>query len=171
MKRFLVFAGFAASLSVGSVAHAQLGGVFDTSTFSARAGIYLPADQGLRDFNTIWFAAGADLEIPKGLVSGASTVISVDWFTYNGGGRNNVFPVILSQRFYTNHSGQAAYFQVGIGAAFADFGQSDTVFAARGGVGIQMNERFFLEANAYWTERPALSAAATGVAVFGGVRF
>lgn len=170
MKRFLAICGATAVIAAAAIpASAQ--NALNEGQFSARIGLFLPFESALRNPADIWFAAGGDYELNRGLFPNAATVFSVDWYSQNGGARGNVFPLIISQRFYSQGVERRTYFQVGLGAAIIDQNNSDTVFALRGGVGMDFNDRFFWEANFLWTGDPSGGTSATGAAGFLGVRF
>jgi len=169
MKRLL--AAVAATCAIAVPAAAQFGRSLDQGTFAGRFGIFFPAEQNLRDFEDIWFAMGVDFEIPQGLFQGAMSVIAIDWFTYNGGSRNQAFPITFNQRFYRGSGISRMYFQVGAGVAVLDFGVSDNVFCARGGVGMEFNERNFAEANFVWVDSSTASSDASGFTIQYGIRF
>lgn len=170
MKHFLTLGAGCALLGIGSLpAQAQ----FDMSkvTMGIRAGAFFPFDDSMRDLSDIWFTLGIEGEFSAALIPNATTVVSVDWMSYNSGARDNVFPIIVSQRWYTGELGRRTYFQVGIGAAVTDFGPADFLFAARGGVGMEFTEQYFVEANLFWTEKDKADNRVFGVAGYVGIRF
>ncbi|MBV6503230.1 MAG: hypothetical protein AKCLJLPJ_01296 [Fimbriimonadales bacterium] len=173
MKRFFVMGAACALVCAATSAQAQRldERLEKESQFSVRAGAFLPFEDVLTDVADVWFGAGADIEIPIHLFQNSVTVFSLDWFTHNSGSRDNIFPAMVSQRWYSGPLGQRTYFQVGIGAAFVDFVPSDTLFAARGGIGMEINDMAFVEANFYWTEEDDNGITASGIAAFVGVRF
>lgn len=170
MKRLLIAAGLAAALAIPAAAQTT-GELLERGQFSFRVGAFIPVEEALRTPADVWFSLGLDFEIDRGLIPGATTVFSVDWFTFNGGANSNIFPIIVSQRWYGAGVEQRTYFHVGIGAAITDFMVSDTVFATRGGVGMEFNDRFFGEANFTWTDEPSGGTNSSGFAVYGGIRF
>ncbi|MCH8274400.1 MAG: hypothetical protein IH851_06400 [Armatimonadetes bacterium] len=173
MKRFLVIGALGAALTMSTTPGlAQQEFEFESrSRFSFRAGGYFPFETALSDLEDVWFALGADLEVPLTLVPNATTVFSVDWFSFNGGSGMNAFPVLINQRWYSGPWGQRTYVQVGAGGAFLDFGTSEFVVAARVGFGFEFNDLLFFEASFYWTDDHTGGGAATGAAGFIGARF
>lgn len=169
MKRVLTVAAALGVFAVSSVAQGNLADV--PMQFALRGGIFLPIEDELQDLDNVWFALGADAEFERGLVTGANTVFSLDWFSRNGGANANAFPLMLSQRWYTGQWPKRTYFQVGIGPVFTDFKPADVVFGARGGVGVELNDRFFAEANFYWSDDTTQDFGVIGAAGFLGVRF
>jgi hypothetical protein len=139
--------------------------------FALRAGAFAPTERELRDLDNVWFAAGADVEMMKGLFPNATTVISLDWMSRNGGSDSNVFPLTVSQRWYQGNWPTRTYFHLGIGPTFTDFRPSDVVFGARGGFGFEVSDRLFFEANFYWSDEVVQGFNVIGGAGFVGVRF
>lgn len=171
MNRLLTAAAAIGAIAAAIPASAQFGSALDKGTFSGRFGIFLPAEQNLRDLEDIWFSAGLDFELQQGIVKNAVTVLSIDWFTYNGGSQNQAFPITFNQRFYRGNGITRMYFQVGAGLAVLDFGVSDNVFCARGGIGMEFNERNFAEANFVWVDSSTAGSDASGITVHYGIRF
>lgn len=169
MKRLLMAMAALCALSVSSTAQKDWADV--PMQFALRGGIFLPVEDELQDLDNVWFALGGDAEFDRGFVAGANTVLSLDWFSRNGGANANAFPLMVSQRWYTGRWPNRTYFQVGIGPVFTDFKPADIVFGARGGVGIELNDRFFAEANFYWSDDTKQDVGVIGAAGFLGVRF
>lgn len=173
MKRVLLTAAASAAILTAALpAFAdQASDKFNSTQFSLRVGAYYPFDNSLSSVDSIWFAAGIDAELEWNLISGARSVISIDWFTRNSGANGQAIPVILNQRWYSGGEGYRTYFQLGAGVSFNDFNQSDTVFAGRAGLGFEWNGNLFFEANFYLTGDDTVGANITGIAGFIGIRF
>lgn len=169
MKRLLTAAVALCALAVPSIAQDNWADV--PMHFALRGGIFWPIEDELQDLDEIWFSLGADAEFERGFLTGASTVLSLDWFSRNGGASNNAFPLMVSQRWYMGVWPKRTYFQVGIGPVFTDFKPADIVFGARGGVGMEFNDRFFAEANLYWSDDTKQDVGVIGIGGFFGVRF
>lgn len=169
MKRLLTALAAFCALAVSSAAQTNWADV--PMQFALRAGAFLPVEDELQDLDEVWFSLGVDAEFDRGLTPGATTLLSLDWFSRNGGANANAFPLTLSQRWYTGVWPKRTYFQVGIGPVFTDFQPADTVFGARGGIGMEFNDRFFAEANFYWSDDTTQNFGVIGAAGFFGIRF
>jgi len=169
MKRVLTALVALCALAVSSFAQTNWADV--PMQFALRGGIFLPVENALQDLDNVWFAFGADAEFDRGFVADASTVLSLDWFSRNGGANTNAFPLMVSQRWYTGQWPKRTYLQVGVGPVFTDFNPADVVVGARVGVGVEFNERFFAEANFYWSDDTTQNVGVIGAAGFFGVRF
>lgn len=169
MKR--IFTLIAATAAIFSTSVAQ--GDFDDVRFdfTLRAGVFFPFDDNMSDLSDIWFAAGFDVEVDRGLIPGASTVISVDSMTHNWWSEHVTFPININQRWYSGDWPRRTYFQVGIGVAANDFQPADTVFGARAGVGMEWNETILFEADVFWSEEDTTDTSVLGVAGYVGWRF
>jgi hypothetical protein len=139
--------------------------------FTARAGIYVPFEQALRDIKNLWFSMGVDLEFDWGITKDANSLVSIDWFTHNSGSRNNIIPICFNQRWYSGEFGRQTYWQVGLGAAVLDFAPSKTVFAVRAGIGQFFSDNIVGEANFVWTDENNAGIGAAGVTIHVGYRF
>ncbi|RMG26104.1 MAG: hypothetical protein D6724_02590 [Armatimonadetes bacterium] len=169
MNRIAVL--IAAFVAVPTACFAQADWTDVPLQFSLRAGAFAPTENDLQDLDNVWFAAGADVELMKGFLTNADTVISLDWFSRNGGSDSNVFPLMFSQRWYQGSWPNRTYFHVGIGPVFTDFRPADVVFGARGGFGFEASDRLFFEANFYWSDEVTQGFNVIGGAGFVGVRF
>lgn len=171
MKRILTIAGIGATAALTLPVSAQTVD-FENVNLSLRAGAFAPFDNDLKNLDDVWFQMGLDFEFEAALFRNATTVVSVDWLTRTSGARDNAFPMIVSQRWYSgDDDGPRFYWHVGIGATASDFRPADFLFTARAGVGMQVNSRIFFEANVMWSEEDKGQRAVTGVSGFVGVRF
>lgn len=172
MKRLLTLGAIGSAFALALPAAAQSGLDFENTRLSLRAGGFVPIDEDTRDLDNFWFAAGVDFEFDASLVKGAVTVISVDWLTRVSGARDNAFPIVVSQRWYSSQDpGRRSYWHVGIGATASDFRPADILFTARAGIGLEMNERVFFEANIMWSDEDHGNRSVTGGTAFVGIRF
>ncbi len=172
MKRFLLGGSVAAAITFGALpAQADLDDRLSEAQITFRVGGYIPFEKALRDKATVWINVGGDLEMNFSLFKEGMTVLSLDWMTNTGGKRNNIFPVMLSQRYYSGHFGQRTYFHVGLGVAFVDLVPSDAVFGLKAGIGMEWTENTIAEANLFWMDETKGGAKAMGVTVSAGIRF
>lgn len=175
MKRFFTILVSGAALAAAVPAFSQASEVLQNGRYGLRLGAFLPFDEDLRDMANIWFGAGLDFEIEQGLFENATTVLSLDWFTQNGGTSGNIFPMIISQRWNTFSEKRRTYFQGGIGATILNFGTAtggtEVVFGARAGVGIEFNDRYYGEANFFWSDSKNGLPQGTGIGIYGGMHF
>ena len=169
MKRIL---SFAAIVTAAVGANAQT--TYDLGNFSIRGGVSFPLDSGTKDVTGNQIGLGLDYEIPKGLTPNSGTYFSIDWLGRNfSGNRGNIFPILINERFYMGEKleiGRRKYWFAGVGVAFIDVTKSGSAFAARGGVGTELNRNTFAEAQFLWSTG-VNDAFATGVGVYLGWRF
>jgi hypothetical protein len=181
MRRTILLAAMAAALGVSGVASAQNSGSSVDATptnFTFRGGLVFPMDSGLRDVADLWGGVGVDYLFPTQLIRGGSqTYLSADWFIRGtGGGRGNVWPIALNQRFY---AGQGIYnrefrnyFFVGAGVAILDFSKSSTKFLMRGGVGTELGPNIIAEATLTLTDKDnSTGIRGNAIGVYLGYRF
>lgn len=143
------------ALSLGAAAaHAQLDFFGEGSSF--RAGFVYPTDDNVRDATGNMFGLGVDVNVPFSLLRGQKGFLSLDYMSSAiDGGKGYILPIMFNQRFELGQGigGRSAYFYVGAGFVNADFDRADTVFGLRGGVGVNLGERNFLEVSYLWPEK------------------
>lgn len=166
-----------AALGLVSMSFAQAQTVFDEPTnISFRLGYVYPIDADLRDKSPNYIGVGVDF-FPTGwsLLREGQTVISFDWLGKSGSGaQGNVFPITLNQRVYTDAPVGATYgrnyYQFGLGVAIIDVNSTDTVLAARAGIGRELGEKLFGEINFIYSEAGG-GARATSLGFYIGYKF
>jgi len=149
MKAKLLALALIASVGVTS-ASAQYSAGSDTTltNLSLRLGGGIPIDGKLNDLFDGFINVGLDYMLPNPLISGAGeSYLSVDWFVGDSKFRNNMFPIMLTQRFPLNQmGGRNTWAGIGVGAIIADLGVSKTVFGVKGTVGTDLGQNTFAEA-------------------------
>lgn len=172
MKRLLFAAAAAAIATVGL---AQM----ETPTHVAfRLGGAYPLDSDVRDNVKSFLGVGLDVFLAKSVLPGKNTesTVSIDWLgKSSSGSKGNVFPILLTQRWYTGanaavEDANRSYFFGGLGVAVVDLTSTKTVFAMKGGVGYELNRNMFAEFSAMYAE-PAYTLRASNIAVHLGYRF
>jgi len=173
MKRLLFAAAAAAFATVG---FAQ---TMEAPTHVAfRLGGAYPLDSDVRQNVKSFIGVGLDVFLAKSVLPGRNTesTVSVDWLgKSSSGSKGNVFPILLTQRWYmgTNagvEDANRSYYFGGLGLAIVDLNSTKTVFAMKGGVGYELNRHMFAELSAMYTE-PANTLRASNIAVHLGYRF
>lgn len=140
-----------------------------------RLGYVYPIDADLRDAASSYIGVGIDF-FPTGfnLFDEGQTYVSFDWLGKSGSGaKGNVFPIMLNQRYYSDSGMPGAgrtYWQFGLGVAVIDVNSTDTVLAARAGIGKEFGENLFGEANFLYSESGA-GVRATSLGFYIGYRF
>jgi hypothetical protein len=143
--------------------------------FGFRLGAFFPADNKLRDAGTTWTDFGVDYDLQSSLIKNGTTYLSVDWASKGFFGANHFLAATINQRFYGGSKkyagGGAPYFFLGIGGTWADFkGSTGSTWLARGGVGTELNNGWFLEAQGVVSPK-VNNATLSGVGVSVGYRF
>ena len=148
------------------------------SNLTLRGGIVLPLDNHLRDASDLFGGVGLDYEFPSQMIKGSTTYASVDWwFRASNGDNGNVFPLTITQHFYTGHGNSyykdgRSYFFVGGGIAVIDVGgKSSAKFCLRGGLGTELGPNIIAEASLTLSDRSKTDVRANGVGVYIGYRF
>jgi len=148
------------------------------SYLTFRGGIVFPLDSSLRESSDFFGAIGIDYEFPTQLIRGSETFLSVDWYFKGSTGANgNVFPITLTQRFYTGHgnsyySGGRSYFFVGGGVAIIDVAhKSEGKWCIRGGIGTELGPNIIAEGSLLLSDQTSNGVRANAVGVFIGYRF
>lgn len=117
---------------------------------------------------------GAELTFGNSLFGRGETFFAVDWMSRGlSGNRGNILYYTVNQRFYDDDSFEVEdrrYFFVGVGFATVDVVSSRTVFALRGGAGVEFSRNLFAEATLFLSESVS-GASGNGVGVFVGYRF
>jgi hypothetical protein len=170
MKRLFVLAAFATS----ALASAQ-GGFGTPVNLAFRLGFVYPLDEFTRDATGNLIGVGADYFLDRSLLQGAGeSTISFDWMGRGmNGAKGNMFPIMINQRWYRSGDYQSAnrrYYFLGAGIAIIDVVNTNTVFAARAGVGMELGEHIFGEATFVWSDASA-GARATSLGAYIGYRF
>lgn len=164
MKKSLVLGLAGVALGTSALASAQ-GNNFNNTYVTVRAGFLVPIDTNLKDVSNSFFGVGADLTFSNAYIRGGETFLSLDFLgKTKGGGRFNVFPICLNERFYLNNggSGPAAqlnnrtYAFIGAGAFLFDMDPTTWRFGGRGGLGVELGHNLKAEAAVY------LSAGTSG---------
>ena len=149
------------------------------SNISVRLGWAYPLDSDTRAITGNLLGVGFDYFLNRTLIPGANgeTYISADWLGRSASGsKGNMFPLMLNQRWYSAPSmvggadGNRTYYFVGAGAYVMDVTNTKTVFGARVGLGMELGEKLFAEANLSYTEA-ANFRRGSNIAIYIGYRF
>jgi hypothetical protein len=131
---------------------------WDKLELRARAGAYFPTEKVVKDLSDVWGAIGLDIAGPGLFGKNSETVLSFDLYNRNWGrGHNTVFPIILGENFTVTQSSISdfrLYVGVGVGMVVGDVGgPSNSKFAARAVVGLDLTDKIFLEGSYLVTDR------------------
>lgn len=169
MKRLFVLAALVAS----AFASAQ-SSIGTPVNLSLRAGFVYSLDDFTRDIMDNMIGVGGEYYLERSLFQGGETTLSFDWFGRSiNGGKGNMFPIMLNQRFYIGgdyESGNRRYWYVGAGIAVIDVVSTKSVAAARFGIGQEMGPHTFGELTLVYSDSSA-GARATSVGAYLGYRF
>jgi len=169
VKKALAFGLATVALGMSAIASAQLGRAnYPPQYFTLRAGFLVPIDSNLRAVSNTFFGVGADYTFSNAYLSGGETFISLDWIgKTRGGGRFNVFPICINERYFLSGNGNRpqdvfnnrSYVFLGLGAFLFDMDPTTWRFGGRGGIGIELGHSLKAEATIL------LSAPTSGVAI------
>lgn len=168
-KRLFVIAAIAMS----AFATAQDG--FGTPVnLSFRAGFVYSIDNFTRNITGNLIGFGTEFYLDRSLVSGGETTLSLDWMGKGlNGDKGNMFPIMLNQRWYVSGNYENAnrtYYYIGAGVAVIDIISTNTVAAARFGIGSEFGEHIFGELTLVYSDSSS-GARASSVGVYLGYRF
>ncbi len=140
-----------------------------------RIGWVYPIDANLRDVAPNYIGAGVDYYPNFQLLKGnGESYISFDWIGKSGSGaKGNLFPILINHKFYAadaNPNEPRSYFTLGAGVAIIDVNSTNTVLAIRGGVGRELSQNLFAEANLLYTDASA-GVHGTSLGFYLGYRF
>ena len=170
MKRLLVLA------ALGAAAFASADqGMGTPVNLSFRVGFVYPLDDFTRDITGNLIGVGADYFLDRSLLqSGGETTLSFDWMGKGANGdRGNMFPIMLNQRWYSSGNYEDAnrrYYFIGVGVAIIDVVHTNSVAAARLGIGSEFGQHMFGEIIGVWSGESS-GARATSVGAYLGYRF
>lgn len=174
MKRLLFAAAAAAFATMGLAQNS-----FETpSNIAFRIGGAYPLDSDVRDIVKSFIGVGIDIFLSRPILPGKNTesTISIDWLGKSSAGtKGNVFPVLLTQRWYSasevdSIDNKRSYYFGGVGFSVVDLNSTKTVLTFKGGLGYEFNKNIFAELSAMYAE-PANKLRASNVAVHLGYRF
>jgi len=180
MKKLHIAASVAA-LGIMGAAVAQTDN-YTPSDFTLRGGIVFPINNGLRDSSNLFGGVGLDYCFPRQAVrlgQDSETYFSGDWF-FRGtsGGKGNVFPLAINQRWYSKVQGTKldrygrTYFSLGIGAAIIDVSHaSGTEILGRGAIGVEFGQHMIAEAVLTISGQTRQDVSANAVGIYLGYRF
>ncbi|MEA2552817.1 MAG: hypothetical protein QOJ65_993, partial [Fimbriimonadaceae bacterium] len=143
--------------------------------FGFRLGAYFPAESSLRRGGTAWVDFGVEYDFERSMFRNGTTYASLDWNSPKFLGGEHFMTLGINQRFYTSHQRYApsgtSYFYLGVGAGFLHHsGSDDSTWMVRGGVGVEMQQHYFLEVGG--TLSPKIGGAnPSGVSASIGYRF
>jgi hypothetical protein len=178
-KKFMAMALAAIGIVGGAFAQSSDTRIDATPSYlTVRGGILFPLDDNLREASDLFGAVGLDYEFPTQLIKGSTTFASVDWwFRTSNGDNGNVFPIAISQRFYSKSGNSMygegkSYFFIGAGVAIIDVaGKSSGKWMLRGGVGTEIGPNIIAEAVATFSDESSTKVRANGIALFVGYKF
>lgn len=145
MKRFL-----AGALVIALIPFAQAADqVFELGRTSVRLGGIYMFEKATRRVTGNMFSLGLDFELGPGILKGADTYGSVDWFGRSANGaKGNMIPFMLNQRLKLSQSipgGPQLYGYFGLGFVNIDVTRAQTVWGFRAGVGAGLSQSVFAE--------------------------
>lgn len=168
MKKLLFFVALAAS------AFASAQGISEPTNIAFRFGFGYPLDNLTRDITGDMIGFGADVFFEKSLLKNGETTLSVDWLGRGfNGDKGNIFPITLTQRWYTGGSlddANRTYYLIGAGVAIVDIVSTNTVAAGRFGLGVELSNQLFGEIDLFYTDASS-GARGTAVGIYLGYRF
>jgi len=164
-----------ATLGLAGAAHAQLTTTTDITPYNiaVRLGVALPFDTSLSNYGNPLIDFGVEYQAGRSLIPGGDTYFSLDYFTKDLTFTGGVFPICINQRFYVHNQnrGRRVYAFVGVGAAVIDVGRSDTIAAARAGLGTDLGDAIFFELSGTVSDKANNGTRADAVGFSIGYRF
>ena len=141
---------------------------------SFRAGFVYSLDNFTRNITGNLIGVGVEFYLDRSLMAGGETTISLDWMGKGmNGDQGNMFPIMINQRWYTGgdyESANRTYYYIGAGVAIIDIISTNTVPAARFGVGSEFGEHIFAEFTPVYRDSSS-GARASSVGLYLGYRF
>lgn len=173
MRRQITALALAATFATGAFAQTSTTINAEPSNLCIRGGAFFPIEDNLRDVEDIMFGLGFDVIFDQQYLKGSTTYLSVDWIGRTlKGDKGNIFPICLNQKFPLAASrGLGSYAFVGAGVSIVDINRSDSAFALRGGLGIDLGASIFAEGTFYWSDDMKNNPRATGIGVYLGYRW
>lgn len=173
MRRQITALAFAATLATGAFAQTSTTINAEPSNLCVRGGAFFSIEDELRDVEETMFGVGIDVIFDQQFLKGSTTYLSVDWIGRTlKGDKGNIFPICLNQKFpLASNKGIGTYAFVGAGVSFVDIYKSDSAFALRGGLGVDLGASIFAEGTFYWSDDVKGNPRATGIGVYLGYRW
>lgn len=154
MMNRVVCIALGACLAAGAFAQSRSSSVdFAPANINFRlSGLFL-LDDSTRDAFDQPFGLGIDILTPASLIKGSTGFLSVDWVRKSFGDTEPyILPIVWNQRFNMSQvQGRDAYYFIGVGFTNLNGGGSKWLTTARGGFGIDLNQRLFAEVAGYLT--------------------
>lgn len=170
MKRLL-----AGALVIALVPFAQAADqMFEIGSMSLRLGGLYPFEKATRRVTGNMLSVGLDFDLGPGLIRGATTYGSVEWFGKSvSGAKGNMIPFMLNQRLPLTLSAPGVpqlYGYFGLGFVNIDVTRSQTVWGFRAGVGSSLTQSVFAETGFTYSDS-ANGARANSFGVWVGYKF
>ena len=169
IKRMLLIA----SLGLAGVAYAQ--DIGNPVNVAFRLGFGYPIDDVTRAQVGNMIGFGGDYFFEKSLLGNTETYLSIDWLGKSlSGAKGNMFPLALNLRWYIGgdyYSANRTYFHLGAGVAIIDIFGTDSVAMVRSGIGVELGEHIFMEANFVYSDQGQGGVRATSGGLYLGYRY
>jgi hypothetical protein len=173
MRKILYGAIGLAGLCLSASAIAQDNFDPTPSNINVRLGVSLPLDNALSNYGSPLIGLGVEYQLNSSLAGSGVTYLSLDYLTSSSQFSGGVYPFCINHRFYLNNDrgGHRTYAFVGVGGAIIDInGGSNTVLAARGGLGADIGEKLFFETTLLLTDS-SHDQSADSISLYIGYRF
>ncbi|MBI1331567.1 MAG: hypothetical protein GC165_01665 [Armatimonadetes bacterium] len=162
-----------AALMITAGAHAQE--AIGMNGVSLRLGLAFPLDNTLSGINDNFTSVALEFANPSSLAKGTDNYLAIDYFSKSFGtfGKGSVIPITYNMRIYQNKDAvRQTYAFFGLGIAINDLtGPTDTVFAARGGFGMNVSDHTFVEAAGTFTPSSNSNGSFNTIGFYVGYRF
>lgn len=138
----------AAVAALGVVGAAQAQSTYPYN-IAVRGGLVFPIEDRFSDIGGSLLGLGVDYTLPRSLVKGGETYLSLDYISQTLGGEDRVWPIAINQKVYQSGGefGKRTYAFVGLGGVIVDAqGADGTAFLLRGGLGKELGNNIFGEA-------------------------
>lgn len=175
MKRTLSLILAMAAIGVASMASAQDPNTPPTN-LTLRFGGGFAIDQSLNQYSNSYWGLGIDYDLNRSFTRGGATFISVDYLWATRGSFHDAFlPVALNEKFYLNPESKfqtrRGYGILGLGGTYYITGGSDFKIGGRAGLGIDVGEKFCVEAVANLASRSKNQVTANIIGIYFGLRY
>lgn len=136
--------------------------------------VFFPEDSTMRDRHSVWYGLAYEFIPSTQFLSGSETFFSGEFYAGGTNLKNWAIPLTVNQRFWAGAGGanqMRTYFFAGAGLFFFDIGGSTTTFGVRGGIGMELSDRFSAELVGYLSGKGSNTGRMSGIGVSFGSRF
>ena len=181
MKKILILGAALAATSVTAFADThtihtkiQADSLVPTNV-TMRLGAFIPGDTTMKDSSATWYTLSLEYIPGNQFISGSETYLMMEYFGKSTSGKGWALPITVNQRVIVNgansESHQKTYAFIGVGAAFMDIVDSNTVLMFRGGLGLELGQKIVAEIAGYMSGKDRNDVRLNGLGFSLGYKF